>query len=291
MVTRYIILKYLTLIIAASLITLSASAGVNITGNKHVFIAKRSIFRENAGFQTVSDITGIIDELDDKRLKRILSGVLKIKGGKIGKIIEKLESHTPDWLWVVREGSLPENVNGQTKLTSKGALSILDYTQLENATNLSIARTIIHEMVHVYLTLYYRYDQIRAIKDFPAIYNAWQIKKYADYNQIQHDEIEKTFVNDIASALKEYSVNTNMDANDLIYYDLAWGGLNVQNSRLLTDKEKRRIQNRLSAEQSGRRNGTENRVGTRLSKTEINFCNIVIGGICSLDLNKTPLTN
>jgi hypothetical protein len=283
MLTHYIILKrYLPLIIAASLIISSASAAVNITGKKHVFIAKRSIFRENADIRTVSDITGIIDELNEKRLKRILSGVLEIKGGKIGKIIEKLESHTPDWSWVVREGSLPENINGQTKLTSKGALSILDYNQLENATNLSIARTIIHEMVHVYLTLYYRYDQIKAIKDFPEIYNTWQIKKHADYNQIQHDEIEKTFVNDIASALKEYGDNTNMDANDIIYNDLAWGGLNVQNSRLLTQKEKRRIQNRLSAEQSGHRNGTENPVGTRLTKSEINFCNIAAGGICSL---------
>lgn len=285
MLTHHIILKrYLTLIIAASLITSFAAAAVSITGDKHVFIAKRSIFLENADIQTVSDITGIIDELNEKRLKRILSGVLKIKGGKIGKIIEKLESHTPDWLWIVREGSLPENVNGQTKLTSKGVLSILDYDQLENATNLSIARTIIHEMVHVYLTLYYRYDQIKAIKDFPAIYNAWQIKKYADYNQIQHDEIEKTFVNDIASALKEYGDNTNTDANDIIYNDLAWGGLNVQNSRLLTDKEKRRIQNRLSTEQSGHRK--ENPVGTRLTKTEISFCNFAVGGICSLDVTK-----
>jgi hypothetical protein len=188
--------------------------------------------------------------LGEKRLKRILAEVIKTKSGKIGRIIAKLQSHSPNWSWVIREGSLPENVNGQTKLISKIALTILDYDQLVNATNLSIARTIIHEMVHAYLSLYFRHEQVEAIKDYPSMYSAWRIKRYPDCNRIQHDEIEKTFLSDIAAALKEYGEKTNVDANDVTYSDLAWGGLNVQNTRLLTAKEKRRIQNRIAKEQS-----------------------------------------
>jgi hypothetical protein len=252
MLKHYILKSYLILIIAATLIYSSAAA--NDTRNKQPFITEGSLFTETTNTRTGSEKTGIIDELGEKRLKRILAEVVTIRGGKIGKIIEKLESHSPNWSWVVREGSLPKYVNGKTKLIPEGALSILDYDQLENATNLSIARTIIHEMVHAYLSLYFRYEQMEAIREYPAIYSAWQIKKYADYNQIQHDEIEKTFLIDIAFALKEYGDKTNADANDITYFDLAWGGLNVQNNRQLTAKEKRRIQNRLSEEQSNHGN-------------------------------------
>jgi hypothetical protein len=250
MLKHYILHSYLRLTIVTTLIGSSTSAVPNVTGNKQPLNPGTSLFTEKANIQTASDLTGIIDELGEKRLKRILAEVIKTKSGKIGRIIAKLQSHSPNWSWVIREGSLPENVNGQTKLISKIALTILDYDQLVNATNLSIARTIIHEMVHAYLSLYFRHEQVEAIKDYPSMYSAWRIKRYPDCNRIQHDEIEKTFLSDIAAALKEYGEKTNVDANDVTYSDLAWGGLNVQNTRLLTAKEKRRIQNRIAKEQS-----------------------------------------
>ena len=236
--------------IATTLIFSSGSVAANVADDKKYLNPEHSLLTEEANIRTVSDQTGIIDELGEQRLKSILADVIKIRGGKIGKIIEKLESRSPNWSWVVREGSLPKYVNGKTKLIPKGVMSILDYDHLENATDLSIARTIIHEMVHAYLSLYFRYEQIDAIKEYPEIYRAWQIKKYADFNQLQHDEIEKTFLIDIAFALKEYGDKTNADADDVTYFDLAWGGLNVENNHKLTAKAKRRIQNRLSEEQS-----------------------------------------
>ena len=198
------------------------------------------------------DSSGIIVELKKPNLKKIVAEVVKIKGGRIGRIIEMLESHSPGWRWVLKEGHLPDDVNGQSRLTSIGVLTTLDYRKLENASNLSIARTIIHEMVHAYLTLYFRYDQIRAIQDHPEIYKAWQRNQFADYNKIQHDEIEKTFLNDIATALKEFGVKKKLHVANIVYSDLAWGGLDVKNSRLLTALEKIRIQSRLIAEQSNR---------------------------------------
>jgi hypothetical protein len=255
MLKHYILTGYLLLTIVTALVFSSKSAAANVTGNKQLLNSGWILLNEKANIQAALDVTGIIDELREPRLKKILSEVIKIKGGKIGKIIAKLESHSPNWSWIVRDGSLPENVNGRTKLISQGAMTILDCDQLKNATNLSIARTIIHEMVHVYLSLYFRYEQTEAIRDYPLMYSSWQLKKYADYNQIQHDEIEKTFLIDIASALKEYGEKTNVDANDNTYNDLAWGGLNVQHTRLLSAKEKRRVQIRLSAEQSNHWSG------------------------------------
>lgn len=242
MFKQVIFKRYLLLSIVTVLIISSEPAAASAAGGKRLFTPEQSLVSEK--------LTGVIDELCEKRLKAILAEVTKIRGGKIGKIIEKLKSDSPNWAWVIKEGTLHENVNGKTSLTPNGALTILDYDKLQNATDLSIARTMIHEMVHVYLDLYFRYNQMEAIREYPLMHSAWQMEKYPDYNKIQHDEIEQTFLIDIASALKEYGEQTKLDANDMTYIDLAWGGLNVQNARMLNPREKRRIQNRLSEEQS-----------------------------------------
>lgn len=214
----------------------------------------------------VSDTTGIKYELDHESLKEILQGVIKIKEGKIGEILNKFLSNTPNWTWIVSEGNLPDNVNGETELTSDGVVTILDFDKLEHATNLSIARTLIHEMLHAYLTLYFRYDPENANKDYPAILAAWITSKDLDYNKIQHDEIERSLLNNISSALDEYAKISGLkNIDEYIYTDLAWGGLDFQNSTQLTAYAKKRIQNRLLAEQLNKQFGTERPVGIKIS--------------------------
>ncbi len=194
--------------------------------------------------------TGIKNELEDQNLKQILADVIKIKEGKIGEIISKFLSNTPNWVWIIYEDVLPENINGITQITSEGVLTILDDGKFEDATNLSAARTIIHEMIHAYLTLYFMYDAADAHKDYPAIVNAWATSKDQDYNKIQHDEIERSFIGEIAMALDEYSETVGLiNVDKYVYTDLAWGGLDFKNNTGLTAVMKKRIENRLLAEQ------------------------------------------
>ncbi len=228
-----------------------ASAYVTIT-------KERTYVYELATVQTRYNLTGIKDELEEESLKEILAGVLKLKEGKIGEIINKFLSNTLHWTWMIREGSLPENVNGRTQFTSEGVVTILDFDKLQNATNLSIGRTMIHEMIHAYLTLYFRYDSGKANKDYPAIPVAWMASEDPDLNKIQHDEIERSFINDIASALNEYAKTVGLnDIDEYVYTDLAWGGLDFQSSTQLTADIKKRIQNRLKAEQLNKQVDTE----------------------------------
>ena len=225
-----------------------------VLGVSAASLADPAIIKEKANVNEMaavkSDTTGIKDELADESLKQILADVIKIKKGKIGEIVSKFLKNTSHWVWIIVEGGLPENVNGQTTLTSDGALTILDYDKLQTATNLAVARILIHEMVHAYLTLYFKYDAINAIMDYPAILNAWATAKDPDLNKIQHDEMERSFIDEIALALDEYSETVGLNKVDKsVYTDLAWGGLDFQNNIKLTGNIKQRIQNRLLAEQ------------------------------------------
>ncbi len=52
--------------------------------------------------------------------------------------------------------------------------------------------------------------------------------------------------------------------NDYIYNDMAWSGLDFNNNSQLTDEEKVRIQNRLSAEYTNNRFDSESPVGQQI---------------------------
>lgn len=205
----------------------------------------------------------IEDSLIDPCLSNILTKIKNLETGKVGKIIQEFSGDIPNWNWKLKEGSFPANINGQTSSISGGILTVLDFAKLKNATNICIARTIIHESIHAYLTNYFRYDAINANKDYPEMLRAWQKFKHPDYNNIQHDQIEKSFVGEIASALKEFGVVCKLHLDDNIYNDLAWGGLDFENNSQLSDDDKVRIQNRLSAEQSNSIYGDESPAGTK----------------------------
>ncbi len=120
---------------------------------------------------------------------------------------------------------------------------------MRNATDLSVARTIIHELVHAHLLLFFKYETINANKEYPGIVKAWYASTAPDYNAIQHEEMAESFVDYIALALKEYSESVNMIFDDSVYIDLAWGGLDFKNNTNLEEADKKRIQLRLVSEQ------------------------------------------
>lgn len=243
--------KFFISIISVLVISASSASGLTSLKDK-VYANELEVVKSAPG------TSGIKNELKDKRLKQIFADVIKIKQGKIGEIISKFLSNTSQWVWIIDEDELPEDINGQTTLTSAGVLTLLDDYKLRSGTNLSVARTMIHEMVHAYLTLYFQYDPVNANKDYPAILSAWLESMNPDYNKIQHDEIERSFIDNIAFALDEYSVAAGLNNEDkYVYSDLAWGGLDFQNNNQLTADIKERIQNRLLAEQLNKRFGTE----------------------------------
>lgn len=252
----------ITVVILLLASALSSRAGFISPFNDYVNVDSKIVTSED---DVAAYSGGIEDDLVHEGLKQILAGITTLKTGKIGVIIKIFLGNTVNWNWVVSEGTLPKNVNGMTQLASDGAITTVDYDKLKGATNLSVARTIIHEMIHAYLLLYFQNDNINASKDYPEIVIAWQASKKPDYNKIQHAEIEKSFVEDIAESLNEFGQMAGLiSVDESVYNDLAWGGLDFESNALLTDSEKERIQYRLSAEQLNTAFDTQTPVGTGL---------------------------
>jgi len=252
----------ITIVILLCTTTLSSRAGFISSFSDYADIGSKIV---TSADDLTTYLGGIKDDLVHESLKPILAVMTTLQTGKIGTIINMFLSNAANWNWVITEGSLPENVNGRTQLISGVAITTLDYSKLKDATNLSVARTMIHEMVHAYLTLYFQYDAINADNDYPEILTAWQASEKPDYNEIQHEEIEKNFVEDIAESLNEFGQKVGLiNINESVYNDLAWGGLDFENNALLTETDKQRIQYRLNAEQTNTAYDTQTPVGTEL---------------------------
>ena len=191
----------------------------------------------------------IQNDLDHPELKQIAQQVFDLKEGRISDILSGFSSDKQNWNWILEEGSLPEYTNASTRFTVQGAVTTLDYNKLKKATSISIARTIIHEMVHAYLLLSFQYNSLNAKQLFPGIVTAWNNETNPDFNEIQHQEMALSFVDDIAFALQEVNERQGVVADNSIYLDLAWGGLDFQNNESLDDTDKERIQIRLVAAQ------------------------------------------
>lgn len=191
----------------------------------------------------------IQNDLNHLELKEIAQQVFDLKEGRISDILSGFSSDKQNWNWILEEGSLPKNTNASTRFTAQGAVTTLDYNKLAKATSISVARTIIHEMVHAYLLLSFQYNSLNAKKLFPGIVTAWNNQTNPDFNRIQHQEMALSFVDDIAFALQEVNERQGVVADNSIYLDLAWGGLDFQNNESLDDTDKERIQIRLVAAQ------------------------------------------
>ncbi len=164
----------------------------------------------------------IIDNLTHPCLTAIFERIKNIKAGNIGSIIDKFSGEIPSYTWTVTEGSLPANVNGQTSYADGLASTTLDYNKLRGATNIAVATTMIHEAVHGYLAIYYYTDPINFNKTYPEQMEYFIKSKNPGLNDNEHVLMAKSFVADIASAVKEFAVSAGLTSiDDQVFSDLA----------------------------------------------------------------------
>lgn len=126
----------------------------------------------------------IQNNLEHESIAQIFNSVINLKEGNIAKLLNQFSGNNSNWMWTVQESKLPENINAVTISTSDGMVTTFDYNKLSKATRLAAARTIIHEMLHAYLTLYFEYDALNAQEEFPMIVLAWNTSVKPDYNYI-----------------------------------------------------------------------------------------------------------
>jgi hypothetical protein len=187
--------------------------------------------------------------------KNIVSTIKTLSQNDIAKIIAKLGPTDSVYkVDIISANNLdPEDLgvtdwSGATPLPYQYTIK-LNQQYMIGATQLSIASTIIHEIVHAYfLSLvddnYETGDQ--TLNTFPILWDYYVNDNGSGANIVQHNQMAQSYLNILASAIQEFHTGIPLPVNtqpDQIYKDLAWGGLeNTPPYNALTQIEKNRIQ-------------------------------------------------
>lgn len=171
------------------------------------------------------------DKIDDNNLdpcmKPILNDLKTISLG-VGSIVAKFAGNSPGFNWKVNDGTLLGGT-GQTNSSYDRATGTVtttfDSQSWKQATDLSWARTILHESVHAYIIAYTRSDPINAKLTFADLFKDFYKNKYPNQNDTQHAEFARNYVTDISVSLKEYGINNGYALSNQFYEDMAWAGL------------------------------------------------------------------
>ncbi|WP_157370238.1 hypothetical protein [Aquiflexum balticum] len=120
----------------------------------------------------------------------------------------------------------------------------------ENATDLSFAKTILHETLHAYLLFE---EKFPSNCDLNCLLNKYITKYGPDPNDVHHNLfVETKFLNDIAVELRNFANVSGYNENalgDQFFKDMAWGGLQETDIfKTLPISVQTRIKNRLGAE-------------------------------------------
>ena len=170
-------------------------------------------------------------KIDTSELKpcmaSIMSSLISQTTGSVSDIIKKFSGEVPGYNWKMKDGTLPAGKNGETSSIydkSTGTVTtVFDSQKFSDGSDLSIARTILHESVHAYLIAFFKTDQQSFSDTYPDMVKEWGT--YQNWNDTHHSEFVKTFVSEIGTALKEYGTNKGYSLSEQFYQDLAWGGL------------------------------------------------------------------
>ncbi|WP_392448257.1 SprT-like domain-containing protein [Capnocytophaga canis] len=182
----------------------------------------------------------IIDELKNPCAKRILNQ-MRLDTGRINianlmtpeikrqhnfsqMIIDLFEKSSQTHL-TFTNGTTKNGANGSTS----GTTITLNNNYLQTATQLAIARTIIHEMVHAYLNATYRNYSGFENKPFWFLLDDYFKKnksKYKGANRLHH-EFMKQYVEAMAFSLQQWDIQygTRRDLGFEYYKALSFGGL------------------------------------------------------------------
>jgi len=187
----------------------------------------------------------------------VLSSLMYQSQGSVVAMIQKFSGEVPGYTWNLKNGTLPDYVNGSTNKTTGGASTIIDIAKYKNGTDLALARTLLHEAVHAYLVSYFANNPALAQLSYPDMLVEWEKQKHPTLNDVQHIEMTIEFKNDIAAGLREYGDLHNYsfsspEEKNQFYSDMAWGGLEQTPAyKSLSVSDQNRILDTIVAEQYG----------------------------------------
>ena len=154
-------------------------------------------------------------------------------------------------------GTLSPGTYGSTgpyNSTYRVITTTFDAGQWRNATDLSIARTMMHEAVHAYLLTYFATNPTLAGADYPQLVEAYALYGGNNPNIPHHNVMgQQGWLGDLAWGLQQYGQSRGYNLPDQYYADMAWGGLETSQSFLaLPLADRNRITDLLRVEATGK---------------------------------------
>lgn len=161
--------------------------------------------------------------------KAVLMALLSTPEARISEILNDFSGEGPgsrNYDWRVKTGNLGiEEANAQTEYAGDLAVTIINNDRMDDATDIKVAATFIHEAIHAWLSFYFNREEPNNIYDeYVEYYNAYIIDK-ADANNMGHDAMADLFRNRIKNAIRAYGESKGYVIDDFVYEALAWGGL------------------------------------------------------------------
>lgn len=200
---------------------------------------------------------GIMDAQLDECLKKVLNDLKKTVASP-GNMVTNF---TGDWNatrynWtVISETKVgdkhPIGLTSSLYNEGTGVTTTFYNRAWPDATDLSWARTILHESIHAYLVVYFKVDGIGANVAYPQLVEEWNAKKNIEV--AHHEEMAISLVAQVGDALEIYGVSKGYRLDRQFYQDMAWGGLTETKAfKALPFREKTRIKDVLSVELTGK---------------------------------------
>jgi hypothetical protein len=245
------------------LIANSINGVVNVEARAFVREAVERIRQNPTLFKNLTPFI-IEKQIDDSQLppcaKDIVAKIKNLQQNDFAAIIAKLGgATTPYGVKISPTATLNPGAAAETYAS---ATSLYEYnidinpSYLSTATDLSIATTILHELIHAYflsLLADYAYTGNTSLQSFPNLWDLYVTNFNGDIpdellNLEHHNAIAVNFVNTIARGLQEYKTGipvNNSSQIQQLYKDLAWFGLHESNqyndNSLLSPEDRIRI--------------------------------------------------
>ncbi len=168
----------------------------------------------------------IHDEKLNDCLKSVLADLKSANKADLKNIIEKsMNAKVPkgyEWTLGMDKSKISNRAGATTSWQNGNVETHFDWNKLQNASDLSVARTMIHESVHAFL-LHEFNSTVDASKNYPKLVEVWN--KFQDRNKAHHAQMGATFINVIAKGLMAYGKSRGYNYSYQFYEDLSWGGL------------------------------------------------------------------
>lgn len=167
---------------------------------------------------------------------QILTELKNLQQNDIAMIISRFGTPNSVYDWEIKTANplINSNNDAETDWKRDSNDNALDYNYLTHikpnyinqATQIAIARTILHEMLHAYLISLIDDALITGcseVTNFPILWNALVNKTYNNNpNRLHHEEISRKLITPLQDALKEWD---GAKESNRYYEDLAWGAL------------------------------------------------------------------